>query len=80
MKELEAAVLSGRFHHDANPVLTWAISNVMVREDANENIFPRKETTGAGLQKIDPASALFNAMNRAMVGNPAAAGDCFFLG
>jgi phage terminase large subunit-like protein len=79
MKELEAAVLSGRFHHDANPVLTWAISNVMVREDANENIFPRKETTGAGLQKIDPASALFNAMNRAMVGNPAAAGDCFFL-
>jgi phage terminase large subunit-like protein len=80
MKELEAAVLSGRFHHDANPVLTWAISNVMVREDANENIFPRKETTGGGLQKIDPASALFNAMNRAMVGNPTeAAADCFFL-
>jgi phage terminase large subunit-like protein len=78
MKELEAAVLSGRFHHDGNPVLTWAISNVMVREDANENIFPRKES--GGFQKIDPASALFNAINRAMIGTPAAAtNDVFFL-
>ena len=65
MKEVEAAVISGRFHHDGNPVLSWAISNVMVKEDANENIFPRKEANG--VNKIDPASALFNAINRAMV-------------
>jgi phage terminase large subunit-like protein len=78
MKEVEAAVLSGRFHHDGNPVLTWAMSNVMAKEDANENIFPRKEQ--GGFQKIDPASALFTAMNRAMVGTPAAiANDVFFL-
>lgn len=66
MKEVEAAVLSGRFHHDGNPVFAWAMSNVLVKEDANENIFPRKERNG--IAKIDPASALFNAMNRAMSG------------
>lgn len=68
MKELEAAVLAGRFHHNCDPVLAWAISNVMVKEDANENIFPRKEQNG--INKIDPASALFNAINRAMVTAP----------
>ena len=23
MKELEAAIASGRFHHDGNPIMTW---------------------------------------------------------
>ncbi len=64
MKELEAAVISGRFHHDGDPVLTWGISNVVVRIDNNDNIFPLKEQVDS---KIDPASALFNAMNRAYV-------------
>ena len=66
MKEVEAAVFAGRFHHDGNPVFTWAISNVIVKPDGNDEIFPRKEQNG--ISKIDPASALFNAMNRAMVG------------
>lgn len=77
MKELEAAVLAGRFHFDGSPVLSWAISNVMVKEDANENIFPRKEQNG--INKIDPASALFNAINRAMIATPATSNECFFL-
>ncbi len=42
--------------------MTWAIGNVMVKPDANENEFPRKENSAS---KIDPASALFNAMVRA---------------
>ena len=67
MKEVEAAVLAKRLHHTGDPVLTWAISNVMVKPDANENIFPRKENTAS---KIDPASALFNAMVRASVTQP----------
>ncbi|MCV5208388.1 terminase large subunit, partial [Escherichia coli] len=25
MKELEAAIESGRFHHDGNPIMTWCI-------------------------------------------------------
>ncbi|MBZ4260991.1 hypothetical protein LAN14_20735, partial [Mycobacterium tuberculosis] len=29
MKELEAALAGGRFHHDGNPILTWCISNVI---------------------------------------------------
>ncbi len=64
MKEIEAAVLSGRFHHNGDPVATWAISNVVVRPDQNDNIFPRKEQPSS---KIDPISALLNAMNRAYV-------------
>lgn len=59
MKEIEAAVLAKRLHHTGDPVLAWGIGNVMVKPDANENIFPRKENSAS---KIDPASALFNAM------------------
>jgi phage terminase large subunit-like protein len=59
MKEVEAAVFSGRLHHNGDPVLRWAISNVVVKPDANDNVFPRKENSAS---KIDPASALFNAM------------------
>jgi phage terminase large subunit-like protein len=65
MKEVEAAVMSGRFHHNGDPVLAWAISCVIARPDNNDNLFPRKEKNG--ISKIDPASALFNAISRAMV-------------
>ncbi len=64
MKEIEALVLSGRFHHPAHPVLDWCMSNVKAKEDANENIFPRKENKES---KIDGATALINAMARALV-------------
>lgn len=64
MKEIEAAVLAGRFHYDGDPVLTWAMGNVVVRVDMNDNIFPRKEHPD---NKIDPVSALINAMARARV-------------
>jgi phage terminase large subunit-like protein len=65
MKEVEAAVLGHRFHHNGDPVLAWAVSCVIARPDFNDNIFPRKEKNG--ISKIDPASALFNAISRAMV-------------
>ncbi|MBF4406221.1 terminase large subunit, partial [Vibrio anguillarum] len=29
MKEIEAAIASGRFHHDGNPIMTWCMSNVI---------------------------------------------------
>ncbi len=65
MKEVEAAVYSGRLHHPGDPVMTWAIGNVIVKADAaNEIIFPRKEANR--VSKIDPASALFNAMYLAL--------------
>jgi len=63
MKELEAAVYDGRFHHDGHPVLTWCISNVLTRESAAGNYsMPYKERPE---NKIDAAVALFIAMSRA---------------
>lgn len=64
MKELEALVLSGRFHHNGDPVLTWMISNVVCHSDAKDNIYPRKERNE---NKIDGAVALIMALGRAMV-------------
>jgi phage terminase large subunit-like protein len=63
MNELEAAVYDGRFHYDGDPVLEWAVSNVVAHRDRNDNLFPTKEKAE---KKIDPVSALLNAMNRAM--------------
>jgi phage terminase large subunit-like protein len=67
MKELAAAVKSGRFHHDGNPALTWMVSNVVAKEDAKENIYPRKDRPE---QKIDGPVALMMGVGRAMVGEP----------
>jgi phage terminase large subunit-like protein len=64
MKEIEAAVKDGKFHHDGNPVTIWAFGNVTCFEDRNGNVFPRKEGKE---NKIDPAVASITAMNRAMV-------------
>lgn len=67
MKELEKLVLSSHFHHTGDPVLAWMVSNVTVKPDRNENIFPRKERPE---NKIDGLIALALAMNRAMLGKP----------
>lgn len=63
MRELEAAVVEKRFHYNGDPILTWALSNVVCHRDANDNLFPRKERVE---NKIDPAVALLMAMSRAM--------------
>ena len=64
MKEVEAKIYAGRFHHDGNPVMTWMMSNVTVKPDKNENIFPNKATTE---NKIDGPVAMFIAMSRLLV-------------
>lgn len=61
MKELEALVLSGRFHHDGDPVLAWMVSNVVCHRDAKDNIYPRKERNE---NKIDGVVALIMALGR----------------
>ena len=63
MKEIDAVVNAGRFHHDGNPAFVWMLSNVEVQEDRNENIFPRKSRAQ---NKIDAAVATIVAMNRAL--------------
>jgi phage terminase large subunit-like protein len=63
MKELEAAIYDGRFHHDGHPVLRWCMSNVLTRETAAGNYtMPDKARPEA---KIDAAVALFIAMTQA---------------
>jgi phage terminase large subunit-like protein len=61
MKELDELVAGKRFHHNGDPVLAWAISNVVCHRDAKDNIYPRKETVD---KKIDPAIALIMALAR----------------
>jgi phage terminase large subunit-like protein len=58
MRELESAIYDGRFHYPDDPVLNWAISNVVVKFDKNDNMFPTKESAG---NKIDPITAVITA-------------------
>ncbi|BGI52706.1 MAG: terminase large subunit [Candidatus Hamiltonella defensa (Ceratovacuna japonica)] len=64
MKEVEALVYSDRFHHSQHPVMNWMMSNITVKVDKNDNIFPNKSTSEA---KIDGPVALFTAMSRVLV-------------
>ncbi|WP_284736569.1 phage terminase small subunit P27 family [Escherichia coli] len=64
MKETESLVYAGRFHHSNHPVMNWMMSNVTVKPDKNDNIFPNKSTPEA---KIDGPVALFTAMSRFLV-------------
>jgi hypothetical protein len=65
MKEVEALVKAGRFHHDWDaPVLAWMMSNVVAHVDKKDNVFPNKQTAK---NKIDGAVALIMAMGRAML-------------
>lgn len=77
MKELEAAVYDGRFHHDGHPLLTWCMSNVLTAETAAGNYrMPDKQRPEA---KIDVAIALFLAMTRARVAQDATTSDIGFM-
>ena len=63
MKEVEAALKDGKFHHDNNPVTYWMMANVMCKVDKKDNIFPFKEGDD---NKIDGSVACITAMARAM--------------
>lgn len=67
MKEVERLCLTGRLHHTGDPVLAWMVSNVAVKVDFRDNIFPRRESPQS---KIDGAVAMFMAFNRWIVGEP----------
>lgn len=61
MKEFEAIVLDGRFHHNGDPVLDWMVTNVVCHTDRKDNIFPTKENEQS---KIDGAICLFMNISR----------------
>jgi phage terminase large subunit-like protein len=54
MKQLDALIRSGQVVHNGDPLLRWCLGNVVAKEDANGNVFPRK--TNERL-KIDPIVA-----------------------
>ena len=61
MKWMEAYVLDDKWHHNGDPVMTWAVSNIVCHTDAKDNIFPNKPRRAA---KIDPVIASLMAFNR----------------
>lgn len=63
-KNFRELVLSGKIIHDNNPVLGWAISNAVTKQDHNENIMLDKDKS---TDRIDPIAALINAHVRAML-------------
>lgn len=73
MKGVEALVYGGKFHHSNHPVMNWMMSNVTVKPDRNDNIFPNKSTPEA---KIDGPTALFTGMSRLLING---GGDADFL-
>lgn len=66
MKELEAAITAGRFHHDGNPIMTWCISNVIGKNLPGNDDVVRPIKQGND-NKIDGAVALIMAIGRAML-------------
>ena len=64
MKEFERRYLAKEIQHPNDPVLNWAMSNVVADQDPAGNIKPAKNKS---TEKIDPAVALMMAIGRAMV-------------
>jgi len=64
MKELERLVLSNEIVRPKNPVLDWAMSNLVAITDPAGNIKPAKNKSK---EKIDPAVALIMAIGRSML-------------
>lgn len=60
MKALEALIVAGRIKHNGDPVLAWAIGNVVAKRDAKDNVYPRKTRNE---NKIDPAVSLIANLN-----------------
>lgn len=67
MKWIDGLLKAGRLHHDGDPVAAWAVNNVTVKPDQNDNWFPRKQSRA---KKTDPAVAMIVAVSRAMVAQP----------
>lgn len=63
MKSLEAMIIGGRIHHNGDPVLAWAMGNVMAKEDVKGGVYPKKARE---VNKIDPAVALIANMSLQM--------------
>lgn len=64
MSEWEFAIREGFFRHNANPVLTWMASNVMLSVDDHPNLYPRINNQN---QSITSVITGLMAVNRALL-------------
>ena len=76
MKELERRYLTGELEHPNDPVINWAMSNVVATQDPAGNVKPDKSKCS---EKIDPAVALIMATGRAMLVDETQTQDIIFL-
>ncbi|PHA38979.1 terminase [Bacillus toyonensis] len=65
-KDFREQVYQKKVIHNNNPVLNWAVSNAITRQDANENIMLDKSKA---TQRIDPIAAVINSHVRCMLGS-----------
>lgn len=63
-QKLEELINLGLLEHNANPVLSWEIGNVVGHLDAKERVYPKKETPA---KKIDGAIAVIMGLSLLMV-------------
>lgn len=62
MSTLDALIRAGKIHHNGDPVLTWAMGNVIGKRGPNDAVRPDKQKDEL---KIDPAVALIMAIGLA---------------
>jgi phage terminase large subunit-like protein len=58
-KELDALMRQKKIHHNGSPLIRWCLGNVVCKEDAAGNVYPRKSHEKL---KIDPIVALIMAI------------------
>lgn len=66
MQTVERIVLAKTLRHDANPVLVWTGSNIVVDRNYKDEVYPHKAGGKDSPYKIDPWVAAFTAISRAM--------------
>lgn len=68
-KEWERRVAAGWIHHPGNPVMTWQVGHVEVKQDNNQNIKPSKPAPNSG-KCIDGVAAAIDAMAGILTAQP----------
>jgi phage terminase large subunit-like protein len=80
MQTVERLILNGQLLHDANPVMTWMMGNVVVQKNFKDEVFPRKAGGKDSPNKIDGPVALFTVIGQVMATESSAGPQLFFLG
>ncbi|WP_368659574.1 terminase large subunit [Metabacillus halosaccharovorans] len=70
-------VYEGKVIHDGDPLLEWAISNAVIKQDDQENMMISKKVSK---NRIDPIASIINAYARAMYDNHSVDLNSHFLG